>query len=137
MNVIYHLSYIVGLTFIIGETLKRGFGEFAVNATTMFEDYLGGAILIAAALLWHKRHQLAPKMMIVAWSYSLGGLMVPFFAHLEAWLRGVTYRPDHPHEDIGAVITKGVLWSVCLVCVIVTVRIADRAFAERLASSKR
>ena len=52
MKVVYYLSYVVGLVFIVGETVKRGLGYFAINATTMFEDYVGGAVLLLAALVW-------------------------------------------------------------------------------------
>ena len=129
MNIVYHLSYVVGLVFIIGETVKRGPGYFAINATTMLEDYLGGAVLIAAALFWHRRHSLAPRLMSAAWAYSLGGLFVPFFAHLEAALRGYTFRPDQPHQDTGSIVIKGVLWLICLVCTYVSLRSSDRVTA--------
>jgi hypothetical protein len=134
MNVVYHLSYVLGLVLIIGETLKRGPGYFAINATTMLEDYVGGAVLLLAALFWHRRHKLASKLMAGAWAYSLGGLFVPFFAHLEAWLRGATFRPDQPHQDIASIVIKGVLWLICLACVFVTLRSNDRASAGQLRS---
>jgi hypothetical protein len=63
MNVVYHLSYALGLVFLVGETIKRGPGHFAVNASMLVGDYLGGAVLLLAALLWHKRHKLAPTLM--------------------------------------------------------------------------
>lgn len=129
MNILYHLSYVVGLFFIIGETVKRGPGYFAINATTMFEDYFGGIVLIAAALFWRRRHSLAPKLMSAAWAYSLGGLFVPFFAHLEAALRGYTMRPDQPYQDTASIVIKGFLWLICLVCTYVSLRSGDRPTA--------
>lgn len=129
MNIIYHLSYVVGLVFIIGETVKRGPGYFAINATTMFEDYVGGAVLIAAALVWHRRHRMAPTLMAAAWAYSVGGLFVPFFAHLEAALRGYTMRPDQPYQDTASIAIKGVLWLICLVCTYVSLRSVGRLAA--------
>ena len=122
MKVVYYLSYVVGLVFIVGETVKRGLGYFAINATTMLEDYVGGAVLLLAALVWSRRLKIAPRLMLFAWAYSAGGLFVPFFAHLEAWLRGATFRPDQPHEDIGSIVVKGVLWAICLACAIVSLR---------------
>lgn len=126
MNVVYYLTYIMAFVFLVGETVRRGLSYFAINATTMVEDYLCGALLLAAAWFWHKRDKLAPKMMAVAWAYATGGMFVPFFAHLEAWLRGATIRPDHPHTDVGSIVTKGIIWAICLVCFLVTMRSDDR-----------
>jgi hypothetical protein len=49
-------------------------------------------------------------------------MFVPFFAHLEAFLRKETFRIDHPHEDLNSVIIKGVIWGICLVCFVITMR---------------
>jgi hypothetical protein len=72
--------------------------------------------------------------MAVAWAYATGGMFVPFFAHLEAWMRGVTFRPDHPHMDVHSIVLKGVIWAICVVCLVVTVRKSpwlNSAFAVR------
>ena len=127
MKVVFHLSYVIGLVFIIGETLKRGIGYFAINATTMFEDYVGGAVLILAAVVWAKGYKVAPKMMAAAWGYTAGGLMVPFFAHLEAWLRGTEFRPDHDIQDVKSIVIKGVLWAISLACLYVSLRSDETA----------
>jgi hypothetical protein len=121
----------MAFVFIAGETSRRGFGYFSINATTMVEDYLCGAMLLWAALSWHKQQEISPKLMTVAWAYATGGMFVPFAAHLEAWLRGMTFRPDHPHEDIGSVVLKGVIWAICLICLIVTLRskVTDKSVA--------
>ena len=87
-----------------------------------------GALLLTAALFWFKKHEIAPKLMAVAWAYGTGGMFVPFFAHLEAWLRVTTFRADHPHEDINSVILKGVIWAICLTCLIVTLRSDDAKY---------
>lgn len=108
--------------FILGETLRRGLSYFSINATTMVEDYLSGALLITAAILWSKASKHARFYMIAAWAYSTGGMFVPFFAHLEAYLRGATFRADHPHEDLNSVILKGVIWLVSLICFIVVMK---------------
>ena len=129
MKIVYYMTYIMAFVFLVGETSRRGFGYFSINATTMFEDYICGALLLLAALFWFKKHKIAPKLMAVAWAYATGGMFVPFFAHLEAWLRGATFRIDHPHAEIESVVLKGVIWAICLACLIVTLRgdDADRA----------
>ena len=43
------LAYAMGAMFILGETARRGLDYFAINATTMLEDYGSGVLLILAA----------------------------------------------------------------------------------------
>jgi hypothetical protein len=127
MKIVRPLVYVMAFLFIVGETARRGVGYFAVNATTMVEDYACGALFLSAAWLSLRKHSMAPKFMLVAWAYATGGMFVPFFAHLEAWLRGATVRPDHPHTDVGSIVTKGIIWAICLTCLIVTLRSNDHA----------
>lgn len=122
MKVVYFLTYFMAAIFTLGETLRRGLSYFSINATTMMEDYLCGALMIIAAVLWAKGSKLAHNYMIAAWAYATGGMFVPFFAHLEAYLRGATFRADHPHEDLNSVILKGVIWGIALICFIVVMR---------------
>ena len=129
MKIVYYMTYIMAFVFLVGETSRRGFGYFSINATTMFEDYMCGALLLLAAFFWFKKYKIAPKLMAVAWAYATGGMFVPFFAHLEAWLRGATFRIDHPHAEIESGVLKGGIGARCLACLIVTLRgdDADRA----------
>lgn len=123
MKAVHYLSYAMALVFVAGETARRGIGYLSVNATTMFEDYFCAALLLAAALMWSKKEQgKARPWMVAAWAYATGGMFVPFFAHLEAWARGTTFRPDHPHADLQSVVLKGVIWAICLLCLVVAVR---------------
>ena len=122
MKVVYIVTYVMAFVFLAGETARRGIGYFSVNATTMIEDYLCGVLLLWAAWVWHKDYDTAPSTMAVAWAYATGGMFVPFAAHLEAWLRNETFRPDHPHTDTASIILKGVIWAVCLACLVVTLR---------------
>jgi hypothetical protein len=77
------MTYLMALTFLGGETARRGLAYFSVNATTMIEDYSCGAILLWAAWCWAKKQPKAPMVMAVAWAYATGGMLVPFAAHLE------------------------------------------------------
>ena len=122
MKIVHYITYIVSFVFLFGETARRGIDYFSINATTMVEDYLCGALLLSAAILWSKKHQLAPKFMVAAWAYATGGMFVPFFAHLEAWLRGATFRADHPFDDVNSVILKGVIWSICFICFVIALQ---------------
>ena len=122
MKAAHIMAYVMGFIFIVGETSRRGFEYFSVNATTMVEDYLCGILLLCAALFWSMRHEIAPKLMVASWAYATGGMFVPFFAHLEAYLRGVTFRADHPHAELESVILKGIIWAICLLFLIVSLR---------------
>ncbi len=126
MRVVHYITYLMSFMFIAGETSRRGLGYFSINATTMLEDYLAGLLLLTAAVLWTKHHPQGKKFMIAAWAYATGGMFVPFFAHLEAYTRGVTFRTDHPHEDLNSVILKGIIWGTCLICFIVVMRSTER-----------
>ncbi len=126
MRIVYILTWVMVAVFLLGETARRGIGYFSINATTMIEDYLCGLLLLAAALIWRAGHRYGPILMASAWAYATGGMFVPFAAHLEAWLRQQTFRPDHPHEDLNSVILKGVIWAVCLVCFVISFRDAVR-----------
>ena len=122
MKAAHIMAYVMSFVFIVGETSRRGFEYFSVNATTMVEDYLCGILLLFAALFWSKRHEIAPKLMVASWAYATGGMFVPFFAHLEAYLRGVTFRADHPHAELESVILKGAIWAICLLFFMVSLR---------------
>ena len=43
-------AFTVGLLLPVLETIRRGLGYWRVEATTMLEDYLGGALLVLAGL---------------------------------------------------------------------------------------
>lgn len=128
MKAAYFAAYIMAFVFIAGETLRRGLSYLSVNTTTMVEDYICGALLLSAAIFWYQQRPLAPKLMAVAWAYATGGMFVPFFAHLEAFLRDTTFRPDHPHEDVNSIVLKGVIWAICLVFLIISLRSDDSEF---------
>ena len=128
MKAAYYAAWVMAFVFIAGETLRRGLSYLSVNATTMVEDYICGALLLSAAVLWYQKRPLAPKLMAVAWAYATGGMFVPFFAHLEAFLRDTTFRPDHPHEDVNSIVLKGVIWAICLVFLIISLRSDDSEF---------
>lgn len=86
--------------FIFGETLRRGIGYFSINATTMIEDYLFGLLLLIAAILFQRGGVLQWRSCHLHGLMATGSMFIPIAAHLEAWLRGETFRPDHPRTRI-------------------------------------
>jgi len=67
--------------------------------------------------------------------HATGGMFVPFAAHLEAWIRGETFRIDHPRDDVASVVLKGIIWTICLTCFIISLRSAGSN--ERLAETAK
>lgn len=122
MKIVLFFNFLIAFVFLAGETARRGVSYFSINATTMLEDYVAGTALLLAAVLWIRNYSHAQIAMIAAWAYVTGGMFVPFFAHLEAWVREETFRSDHIHTDTNAVILKAVVWSACLVCFVVSAR---------------
>lgn len=122
MKSIYYITFGFGVFFLLIENLRRGVSYFAVNATTMIEDYLMGIILIVAALMYKRHKELGTKLIIAAWAYAVGGMFVPFAAHLEAFLRGETFRADHVHTDVNSIILKGVVWLISIVMFSLAIR---------------
>lgn len=126
MKIVLIFNFIIALVFLAGETARRGLSYFSINATTMLEDYVAGIALLIAAILWVRKYSHAHITMTAAWAYVTGGMFVPFFAHLEAWIREETFRSDHIHTDTNAVILKAVVWLICLVCFATSLKTAIR-----------
>ena len=114
MRGIFHLSYLMGALLIIGETLRRGFAYWGVYATTIIEDYIAGAFLIIAAVLWIKKSPRSRMFMAAAWAYTIGMMTPTFFGHFEAYLRGATRILDQPYNDVGAIVIKGLIWVIAV-----------------------
>jgi hypothetical protein len=116
------LAYAMGAMFILSETARRGIDYFSINATTMLGDYGSGILLILAATACTAKLAHSAIYLAGAWGYAAGGMFVPFFAHLEAYLRGATFKPDHPIEDVNGIIIKGVIWGICVSLFIASLR---------------
>ncbi|WP_295892016.1 hypothetical protein [uncultured Vibrio sp.] len=112
----------MSLVFLLGEIARRGFDYFLVNTTTMVEDLLCGLLLFVAATMLMKGHAQSKIMMVAAWGYAFGGMFVPFFAHFEAFMRGVAIRDDHPIDDVGSIVLKGTIWLLCGVFFLIALR---------------
>ncbi|MBY6196229.1 hypothetical protein [Vibrio hangzhouensis] len=115
-------TYAMSAVFLLGEIARRGINYFSINATTMMEDLLCGALLFMAATMLVKRMKQAKLMLVGAWGYAFGGMFVLFFAHLEAFLRGVEMRADHLIVDVNSIILKGVIWLLCGVLLLLSLR---------------
>jgi uncharacterized membrane protein YdcZ (DUF606 family) len=75
------------------ETYRRGLGHWGVEFTSMFEDYLAGALLLAAAWASFRRHRSEFAMLLLAWAWVTGMMTVSFVDQVEVTVRGVDLEP--------------------------------------------
>jgi hypothetical protein len=85
----------------------------------MADDYIMGAVLLAAAISWSLGAKPAKLLLVIAWAYVLGVMNAAFWGHFEAHLRGVVICDNSPAE-VGAIIGKGVIWLIALVCLVIS-----------------
>lgn len=104
-------AVLVGLLFPGLETMRRGFSHWAVDFTTMFEDYLAGALLLVGAVAAWRGARWAVPFLAVAWAYATGMMGGSFFHPLEGWLRGA---PGEPGDEI-VLVVKALLWATCAI----------------------
>lgn len=70
------------------ETARRGLDHWTVNFTTMFEDYVAGLALLAAAFgTWRGLHW-APAWSAVTWSGISFMMLISTVSQIEKQLRG-------------------------------------------------
>lgn len=120
-------AWILGIAFPVLETLRRGFSHWYVNATTMADDYIMGAVLLGAAITWSMKKPHAALWLALAWAYVLGVMNAAFWGHLEGHLRGVTICDNNPME-LNAVIAKGIIWLIALISLVLSVRAVRRIY---------
>ena len=113
-------AFVIGALLPVLETARRGLGHWAINFTTMFEDYLGGALLLIGAWAAYRAKWWGALFLALAWG-SISGLMTSsFIAQLEATLRGTATEPN----NLLVVLVKFLLWTVCLISVVLSFRSA-------------
>ena len=87
-------AWAIGILLPVLETLRRGMGEWAIDVTTMFEDYVAGALLLIGAWAVHRKRHWGALFLVVAWSYVTGMVSSSFWHQLEETVRGtVTESP--------------------------------------------
>ena len=118
-------AFVVGALLPILETLRRGLGHWTVNFTTMFEDYVAGALLLVGGCASIRSKSYAPLLLLVAWAYVTGMMGGSLWDQLESTIRGVDLEPFNST----VVVFKLVLWSTCVMSLVSSYR---HAIAERL-----
>ena len=113
---------LVGALLPLLETYRRGLGHWRVEFTTMFEDYLAGALLLAGAFAAYRRHPSHTALLLVAWAWFTSMMTVSFIDQVEVTMRGVDLEPQN--SDVLAV--KFLLFVAGLVAVLRSFRAATQ-----------
>lgn len=85
----------LGILLPVLETLRRGMGEWMVDATTMLTDYVAGAILLVGAWAAYKGLVWADAWLLLAWGWVTGMMFMSFSDQLEITLRGTSTEPNN------------------------------------------
>jgi hypothetical protein len=116
-------AFAIGALLPILETARRGIGHWTINFTTMFEDYLAGALLLIGGWAAYRSKSWGPVFLVLAWA-SFSGLMTSsFLGQLEETLRQTVSEPNNPL----VVVVKFLLWSVCVVSLVLSFRTATHS----------
>lgn len=111
-------GFVIGALLPILETARRGITHWAVDFTTMFEDYLGGAVLLIGAWAAYRAKSWGATFLLLAWA-SISGLMTSsFVSQLEDTIRRTTTEP----HNLVVVIVKFLLWSTAITSLVLAFR---------------
>jgi uncharacterized membrane protein YidH (DUF202 family) len=118
-------AFTIGLLLPVLETCRRGIGYWGVEFTTMFEDYVAGALLLIGGWASHRGRPWGAVFLVLAWGYVAGLMGSSFWSQLEETLRQTASEPN----NLLVVTVKFLLWGTCVVSLILSFRGALRARA--------
>lgn len=113
-------AFVIGVLLPVLETARRGINYWTINFTTMFEDYLAGALLLVGGWAAYRSRSWGPVFLVLAWAYFSGLMTSSFVSQVEETLRQTVDEPD----NLIVVVVKFLLWSVCVVSLVLSFRIA-------------
>ena len=99
-------AFAMGILLPVLETGRRGIGHWVIDFTTMFEDYLAGALLLVGAWATYCARSWGYTFLLLAWAWLTGSLSSSFWSQLEETLRHTASEPN----NLLVVIVKFLLW---------------------------
>ena len=111
-------AFAIGALLPVLETARRGISHWAVDFTTMFEDYLGGALLLIGGWAAYQGKSWSTTFLVLAWASITGGMTISFVSQLEDTLRGTATEPN----NLVVVIVKFLLWGICVTALVLSFR---------------
>ena len=113
-------AFVIGTMLPVLETCRRGIGFWAVNFTTMFEDYVAGALLLIGGWAAYRARSWGTMFLMLAWAYVTGLMSSSFWGQLEETIRQTAVEPNNAL----VVIVKFLLWGTCVGSLILAFRSA-------------
>ena len=121
-------AFVIGALLPVLETARRGISHWTINFTTMFEDYVGGALLLIGGWAAYRSRSWGAVFLLLAWA-SVSGLMTSsFVAQLEGTLRQTATEPN----NLLVVVVKFLLWSVVMISLVLSFRSATRTRFDKV-----
>lgn len=118
-------AFIIGILLPVLETCRRGIGYWGVEFTTMFEDYVAGALLLIGGWASYRGRYWGALFLVLAWAYVAGLMGSSFWSQLEETLRQTASEPN----NLLVVTVKFLLWGTCVVSLVLSFRWGLRARA--------
>lgn len=116
-------AFVVGALLPVLETTRRGISHWTVEFTTMFEDYVAGALLLIGAWASYRARWWGGMFLLLAWAYFTGLMSSSFWYQLEDTIRQTSSEPN----NLVVVIVKFLLWATCVTALVVSFRSVTRA----------
>ena len=114
-------AFAVGLLLPVLETCRRGIGHWGVEFTTMFEDYVAGALLLVGGWAAYQARPWGALFLVLAWAYVTGMMGGSFWYQLEDTFRGNAAE----QYNLLVVIVKFLLWGTCVASLLLSFRSAS------------
>lgn len=95
---------------------------WAVDFSTMFEDYVAGALLLVGGWASYRGRHWGGLFLVAAWAYVTGMMGGSFWYQLEETFRQTAQEPF----NLLVVMVKFLLWGTCVVSLILSFRRALR-----------
>ena len=115
-------AFTIGALVPVLETARRGIDHWTVNFTTMFEDYVAGALLLTGGWAAYRSKSWGAVFLVLAWAAFSGLMTSSFLGQLEETLRQTASEP----HNLLVVVVKFLLWSVCVVSLVLSFRTATQ-----------
>lgn len=115
-------AFAIGLLLPILETARRGISHWTVEFTTMFEDYVAGALLLIGGWAAYRAKRWGAVFLVLAWASFFGLMTSSFLSQVEETLRQTVSEPN----NLVVVAVKSFLWIVCVVSLVLSFRHATQ-----------